>query len=64
MQPGAIVKNRSFSLPMKFVIATGITTVLVIGHRTFFQPLMSRRRNRHGAEFADDYYTKHPSQNS
>lgn len=58
MQPYIIKKNRTLSLPARFMIATVATTVLVISYRTVIRPYLSQRQSNQMKNFADEYFTK------
>lgn len=58
MQPYAIVKNRTYSLPVKCFIATLITTGFVIGYRMYLCPLLRKRRSQRAQAFEEEYFQK------
>lgn len=58
MQPYAIVKNRTYSLPVKFFIATAITTAFVFTYRSYIRPVLVQRRLQKGRGFEEEYFEK------
>lgn len=58
MQPYIIKKNRTLSLPARFMVATIATTVLVISYRSVIGPYLSQRQSNQMKIFADEYFTK------
>lgn len=58
MQPYAIVKNRSYSLPVKCFIATGMTTVFIFSYRWWIAPFIRKERARRAEAFGLEYFDK------
>lgn len=58
MQPYAIVKNRTYSLPVKVFIGTAITTVFVITYRKYINPFFRNQRTQRGRAFEEEYFEK------
>lgn len=58
MQPYAIVKNRTYSLPVKFFFATLITTGFVFSYRWYIYPFLRNRRTEKARAFEEEYFEK------
>lgn len=59
MQPYAIRKHRELSMPVKFVIATVMTTVGLYVFKTYIRPVWVGYNKKKYDDFADDYFEKH-----
>lgn len=58
MQPYAIRKNRTYSLPAKFFFATLATTAFVVIIKNVLIPISRDRKSQRGIAFEQEYFSK------
>lgn len=58
MQPYAIRKNRTYSLPAKFFFATLFTTVTVYITKHYIVPYAKEQKSQKGKAFEKEYFEK------
>lgn len=59
MQPYVIRKHRQLSMPAKVIVATVITTSVVLIYRKIIFPVLHRREKQTYRDFAEEYFEKH-----